>query len=61
MKRLKLEAFKAKQTQKETTQKLDQLLGQVLGDCHDEPKPRTSSGSNYGGGSSNSNRLYDTP
>ena len=35
MKRLKLSAFKAKNS---TTIPADQLLGQVLGDCHDQPK-----------------------
>ncbi|MFK7796159.1 MAG: hypothetical protein AB8E82_01820 [Aureispira sp.] len=34
MKRLKLEDFKVKNLKQETNQ-IDQLLGQVLGDCHD--------------------------
>jgi hypothetical protein len=45
MKRLKLDAFKAKNLKKETTQQVDELLGQVLGDCHDQPK---KSGSGIG-------------
>lgn len=40
MKRLKLEDFKAKkltnQADETTESKVDQLLGQVLGDCHDD-------------------------
>lgn len=44
MKRLKLEAFKAKNLKKESLVKVDQLLGQVLGDCHDEPKSSGDSG-----------------
>lgn len=44
MKRLKLAAFQAKQTQNDTAN-MDQLLGQVLGDCHDQPKkPRNVGG-----------------
>jgi hypothetical protein len=35
MKRLKLAAFKAKNLTAKNTEKVDQLLGQVLGDCHD--------------------------
>lgn len=35
MKRLNLEAFKAKNIKPETKQTTDKLLGQVLGDCHD--------------------------
>ena len=35
MKRLKLDDFKAKNL-KDKSQKADQLLGQVLGDCHDQ-------------------------
>ena len=38
MKRLNLEAFKAQQSNKDTNKKVDALLGQVLGDCHDKPK-----------------------
>ena len=40
MKRLKLEVFKAKNINKNKKQVTDKLLGQVLGDCHDEPQPR---------------------
>lgn len=35
MKRLKLDDFKAKNL-KNNSQQVDQLLGQVLGDCHDK-------------------------
>ncbi|MGH1335784.1 MAG: hypothetical protein ACRBFS_06620 [Aureispira sp.] len=35
MKRLKLAAFKAKNIDQKRLQEVDQLLGQVLGDCHD--------------------------
>lgn len=35
MKRLKLEDFKLKNLKKEESTKTDQLLGQVLGDCHE--------------------------
>jgi len=45
MKRLKLEAFKAKKNTTTPTE-ANQLLGQVLGNCHDKP----SSGSSNGGG-----------
>ena len=45
MKRLKLEAFKAKKLTEEPKEKTDLLLGQVLGDCHDG---QTSSGSGSG-------------
>ena len=45
-KRLKLAVFKAKNINQKELQKVDQLLGQVLGDCHDNhgnkngiPKP----------------------
>ncbi|MGH1335785.1 MAG: hypothetical protein ACRBFS_06625 [Aureispira sp.] len=38
MKRLKLDDFKAKNLKKDDAQQVDQLLGQVLGDCHDKPK-----------------------
>lgn len=48
MKRLKLEAFKNKNLKEEQTKQVDQLLGQVLGDCHDG---QTSSGSGYSSGS----------
>lgn len=46
MKRLKLDAFKAKNINSNKIQPIDQLLGQVLGDCHDQPN---SSGSDRGG------------
>ena len=36
MKRLTLEAFKAQNINKITKQATDKLLGQVLGDCHDD-------------------------
>lgn len=36
MKRLKLDDFKAKNLKKDDFKKADQLLGQVLGDCHDD-------------------------
>lgn len=36
MKRLKLEDFVTKNLKKGTAPSVDQLLGQVLGDCHDE-------------------------
>ena len=45
MKRLKLEAFKVKNAKVFQTKKVDQLLGQVLGDCHDS---QTSSGGSGG-------------
>ena len=45
MKRLKLEAFKVKNAKVFQTKKVDQLLGQVLGDCHDS---QTSSGGTGG-------------
>ncbi|MFK7796161.1 MAG: hypothetical protein AB8E82_01835 [Aureispira sp.] len=35
MKRLKLDDFKAKNLKQDAKQ-VDQLLGQVLGDCHDK-------------------------
>ena len=35
MKRLKLADFKVKNLKKDKAQEVDQLLGQVLGDCHD--------------------------
>ena len=35
MKRLKLDDFKSKNLQQDAKQ-VDQLLGQVLGDCHDK-------------------------
>ena len=44
MKRLKLDDFQAKNLKKDTTQDVEQLLGQVLGDCHD------GGGSSNGGG-----------
>ncbi|MFK7796160.1 MAG: hypothetical protein AB8E82_01825 [Aureispira sp.] len=34
MKRLKLDDFKSKNFKEENALKIDQLLGQVLGDCH---------------------------
>lgn len=37
MKRLKLEDFKLKNLEKEKKTSTNVLLGQVLGDCHDEP------------------------
>ena len=37
MKRLTLEAFKIKNANKKAQQATDKLLGQILGDCHDEP------------------------
>lgn len=37
MKRLKLDAFKAKQQDAQQDKVTQQLLGQVLGDCHDKP------------------------
>lgn len=36
MKRLKLDDFKAKNLKKDNANQVDQLLGQVLGDCHDK-------------------------
>lgn len=38
MKRLKLDDFKSKKVTQKNKQLLDQALGQVLGDCHDQPK-----------------------
>ena len=38
MKRLKLDAFKSKNLNKDNTRQIDQLLGQVLGDCHDKKR-----------------------
>ena len=35
MKRLNLETFKAKNRDKNFAQTTDKLLGQILGDCHD--------------------------
>lgn len=52
MKRMKLGAFKAKQLQK-TSAQMDQLLGQVLGNCHDRlpiPPPPAGNGE-HGNGS----------
>ncbi len=46
MKRLTLAAFQAKNITAKQHQQVDQLLGQILGDCHDE----NSSGSTRGGG-----------
>ena len=46
MKRLKLEAFKTKNVNKKTQQTTDKLLGQVLGDCHDN---HSSGGGDNGG------------
>lgn len=46
MKRLKLDDFKSKKVTQKNKQLLDQVLGQVLGDCHDQPN---SSGSDRGG------------
>ena len=40
MKRLNLEAFRAKNIKKNKKHLTDKLLGQVLGDCHDEPGSR---------------------
>ena len=36
MKRLNLEAFKAQKLDKTAVKATDKLLGQTLGDCHDE-------------------------
>ena len=59
MKRLNLEAFKAKKINPNTAQAADKLLGQVLGDCHDEHRP--SGGSSSGSGDrANANRMDDT-
>lgn len=55
MKRLKLEAFKAQNIDKATKQATDKLLGQVLGDCHDEPS--TGGGHIPNGGSDRSNLV----
>ncbi len=38
MKRLNLESFKNQNIAKNQTKKVDQLLEQVLGNCHDKPK-----------------------
>ena len=38
MKRLNLEAFKAQNEIQTDPTEMDQLLGQVLGNCHDKPK-----------------------
>ncbi len=35
--RLSLDAFKTQKNTLSAQEKADQLLGQVLGDCHDEP------------------------
>ena len=45
MKRLRLEAFKAQNINKNKKQATDKLLGQVLGDCHDDA-PSDGGGSN---------------
>ena len=37
MKRLKLDDFKLKSLNRENEKNAQKLLGQVLGDCHDEP------------------------
>jgi len=39
MKRLTLSVFKAKSDQPSNEVSMDQLLGQVLGNCHDGPTP----------------------
>ncbi|MGH1335786.1 MAG: hypothetical protein ACRBFS_06630 [Aureispira sp.] len=44
MKRLKLDDFKAKNLKKNNAQQIDQLLGQVLGDCHDSGTSSNGSG-----------------
>lgn len=49
MKRLKLEDFKAKNLKEEQTVSTEQLLGQVLGDCHDEIKDFDGVGVTTGG------------
>ena len=36
MKRLNLKAFKAQKTAADQKEQINQLLGQVLGNCHDE-------------------------
>ena len=51
MKRLNLDAFKAKNAEKTTAKATNKLLEQVLGDCHDQPRRSRDSGSN---------RMYDT-
>lgn len=51
MKRLNLEAFRAKNAEKTTAKATNKLLDQVLGDCHDEPGRSRDNGSN---------RMYDT-
>lgn len=38
MKRLKLEDFKLKNLKENDENSAEKLLGQVLGDCHDEPQ-----------------------
>ena len=48
MKRLNLKDFKTKTLTKNTKEATDKLLGQVLGDCHDEPK--TTGGTGVGNG-----------
>ncbi|WMX14208.1 MULTISPECIES: hypothetical protein [unclassified Aureispira] len=52
MKRLKLEDFKAKkltnQADETTESKVDQLLGQVLGDCHDDDIDNNNGGDRGG-------------
>lgn len=47
MKRLKLEDFKSKNLKEEKIQEVEQLLGQVLGDCHDEPQNSSSREGGY--------------
>ena len=51
MKRLKLNAFKTKNVNKKTQQATDKLLGQVLGDCHDDSNSNKKSNRSYCAGS----------
>ena len=60
MKRLKLEAFKAQNIDKATQQATDKLLGQVLGDCHDDSSSNSGGsddGCCTGGGTDRSNFI----
>ena len=43
MKRLKLKDFKTKNLKQTNSNSIDQLLGQVLGDCHDSKSTTSSS------------------
>ena len=39
MKRLNLKAFEAQKPVQDQKEQINQLLGQVLGDCHDQVSP----------------------